>query len=123
MESNTTTGAKRINRKALAAYIAGFVLSVVLTVTAYVLVQDHTFGRRVLIGALGGLALTQFLVQLIFFLHLGTEPKPRWRLVVFFGMVVMVAILVVGSMWIMYNLNYHMSPSDMNNYLKNQDAL
>jgi len=45
---------------------------------------------------------------LIFFLHLGIESKPRWNLLVFYFMVVVLAILLYGSFWIMSNLDYRM---------------
>lgn len=65
---------------------------------------------------LGILAFGQFVVQLVYFLHLGTEQKPRWKLLVFWFMIVVVLIVVVGSLWIMYNLNYNMimPPENMN---------
>lgn len=110
-------------RPTLKAYVTGYVLSLYLTITAYILVSDHTFSRRTLIFAAVGLALTQFLVQLVFFLHLGTETRPRWKLIVFSFMITIVAILVFGSLWIMSNLNYRMTPRQINTYMKNQDGL
>lgn len=108
----------------LRSYITGFVLSLYFTVTAYVLVVHHSLTRRSLLAAITGLALAQFATQLLFFLHLGQESRPRWRLVVFAFMVVVVAILVFGSLWIMSNLNYHMmSPEQINKYIHNQDGL
>jgi cytochrome o ubiquinol oxidase operon protein cyoD len=51
------------------------------------------------------------MVQLVFFLHLGGEGKPRWRLTAFLFMLLVLVILVFGSLWIMYNLDYHMTMS------------
>jgi len=70
-----------------------------------------------------GLAVTQALVQLIFFMDLGGEAKPRWRLGVLIFMVGVVLIVVFGSLWIMTNLNYHMTPDQVNHYLNGQDGL
>lgn len=110
-------------RPTLRAYVTGYALSIVLTLTAYLLVTHHSFPRQAVIMAAVGLALTQFLVQLVFFLHLGTEAKPRWKLVVFMFMIMVVAILVFGSLWIMSNLNYRMTPQQINTYMRNQDGL
>ena len=107
----------------LAAYINGFVLSVVLTMGAYLLVTHHGLSNRLTIAAITTLAMAQFLAQLYFFLHLGRETRPRWKLLVFGGMIVVVVILVAGSLWIMSNLNYHMSTQQINNYLDSQDGL
>src|SRR6185437_8187405 len=84
----------------LRMYISGFVLSVVFTLVAFVLVSIHvnsrheTFTHPFLIIVVAILALAQFLVQLFFFLHLGRETKPRWKLLVLLFMVLIVLILV-----------------------------
>jgi cytochrome o ubiquinol oxidase operon protein cyoD len=113
----------------LKAYITGFVISLVLTLTAYVLVRNHTTSTTqaitspVLIGIVLTLAMAQFITQLIFFLHLGTETKPRWKLMVFYFMVIIVVIFVGGSLWIMGNLNNHMSTQQINSYMNSQDGI
>ncbi len=100
------------------SYTTGFVLSLVLTLGAYFLVTHHTYIGGTLLAAIVFLALVQLGVQLYFFLHLGAEPKPYWKSLVFIFMAVVVVILVGGSLWIMANLNYRtMSPSDINSYI------
>lgn len=91
----------------LRAYTTGFVLSVAITLAAYFSVVNHKFTGNALLYWIAWLALIQFFVQMIFFLHLGRENRPRWKLVVFWFMTLVVGILVVGSLWIMTNLNYH----------------
>jgi heme/copper-type cytochrome/quinol oxidase subunit 4 len=54
----------------------------------------------------GSLAIAQLITQLLFFLHLEKEPKPRWNLLVLSFAVTVAVILVFGSLWIMQNLNY-----------------
>lgn len=94
-------------------YVAGFVLSVVLTIIAYVLVVNQAIpDRTVLIGAIIGLAVVQFVVQMVFFLHLGRESRPRWNLVVFSFMLMVLFILVLGTLWIMNGLEYNMAPPE-----------
>lgn len=100
----------------VAKYVIGFSVCLLLTAAAYVAVTQHLFGGA-LIPIIVGLASVQVLVQLVFFLHLGEETKPRWKLVVFIFMLMVLAILVCGSLWIMQNLNYHMSSDDTNTYL------
>ncbi|MBW4062043.1 cytochrome o ubiquinol oxidase subunit IV [Candidatus Saccharibacteria bacterium] len=108
----------------LAAYVTGFGLSLVLTLAAYLLVTGRLFSNQVLIYLIAALALIQFGVQMVFFLHLGQESRPRWKLLVMGFMVMVVVILVVGSIWIMNNLSYHsLSPSQVNTYIHNQDGL
>ncbi len=110
----------RTQRFSVESYVVGFILSLAFTLTAYVLVVQRTLSRRILIIAVTILALAQFFTQLLFFLHLGRETKPRWKLLVFLFMTMIVAILVFGSLWIMYNLNYHMTLQQMYQYLNNQ---
>lgn len=96
----------------LRRYIIGFGLSLALTLTAFYMVINHTLNPQSLVAAILLLAAIQLYVQLRFFLHLGQEPRPRWNLVVFLFMLVVLGIIVLGSLWIMQNLSYHMAPPD-----------
>jgi cytochrome o ubiquinol oxidase operon protein cyoD len=108
IENKNETGAS------LASYVAGFVLSLSLTVATYLFVNDHVashhgaFSHQTLMIMIVVFALSQCFVQLFFFLHLGHETKPRWKLLVFLFMLLVIAILVGGSLWIMHNLDYNM---------------
>lgn len=95
----------------LATYIAGFIMSVALTLVAYALVVQKTLDKEMLTVAIVGLAIAQFIVQVVFFLHLGRERSPRWNLVTFGFMLMVLFILVLGTLWIMHNLDYQMMPS------------
>jgi cytochrome o ubiquinol oxidase operon protein cyoD len=103
-------------------YTVAFVLSVVLTGVAYIAVTKHLFDSS-LITVIVALASAQVLVQLFFFLHLGQEAKPRWKLGVFIFMLIVLGILVYGSLWIMQNLNYHMQHEDMNTYIIKDEGI
>ncbi len=95
----------------LRSYLTGFGLSIVCTVIAYLLVVKHLLSGTLLASAIFGLGIAQALVQLLFFLHLGKESKPRWNMVVFLFMVLILAIIVLGSLWIMNNLNDRVMPN------------
>lgn len=103
------------------AYIKGYGLSLLLTLAAYVPVARHVnshhaiYSDRSLLIAILILAIIQLVVQLVFFLHLGREDKPRWNLLVLGFAVLVVLIVVVGSLWIMSNLSYNMqTPQQLN---------
>lgn len=121
--SRTIVAAHETEELSYGKYIAGFVSSVVLTSMAYLLATHSHANKRVLVGVLAVMAVVQFIVQLVFFLHIGEERNPRWKLLVLGFMLSVVLILVVGSLWIMNNLNYRMTPQQMQQYLKSQDAL
>lgn len=91
----------------LKTYTIGFVLSLILTISAYVLVAHTSFTKPLLVTIVVVLAIIQLIVQLIFFLHMASESKPRWNLAVFGFMLMVVFIIVFGSLWIMYNLDYN----------------
>ncbi len=92
----------------LKSYIVGFILSIVLTLAAYFLVVEHMLTGLALVASIAFLAVLQIVVQLLFFLHLGKDENAYWDLHVFFFMLSVVLVLVFGSIWIMYHLNYSM---------------
>ncbi|WP_144933421.1 cytochrome o ubiquinol/quinol oxidase subunit IV [Paenibacillus sp. 32O-W] len=46
-------------------------------------------------------AVLQFVVQLIYFMHLREEKKPRYNLVTLILGLFILLLIVIGSMWIM----------------------
>ena len=84
----------------------GFVMSFLLTVAAYRFVTHHVLDQFLLYLTIFGCGLTQVLIQLVFFFHLGLEDKPHWNTITFLFTLLVVIIVVGGSLWIMNNLNY-----------------
>ncbi len=119
-----TTDASGASRGSVASYSLGFALSIICTLAAYQLVVHGIFHGWGLVFAIVSLAVVQLLVQLLFFLHLGQESKPRWNLTVFAFMLIIVGILVIGSLWIMANLNYHgMTAHQSENFLLHDEGV
>lgn len=87
------------------SYVLGFILSIVLTLAAYFLVAREIFHGWPLNLAIIILGIGQTWVQLRLFLHLGEEAWPKWNLLTFLFMALVVFIIVGGSMWIMSHLN------------------
>ena len=106
------------------SYIVGFVLSLITTLISYYLVVNQLWPKEMLIYIVMGIAVLQLVIQLVFFLHLGRGG--RWKLVTFAFAVLVVLIVVVGSLWIMHNLDYnmmHMSPDQMDQYMKANEGI
>lgn len=103
-------------------YIIGFILSLVLTFEAFILTITHTANTITLLICVLSLAVVQLFVQLFCFLHLSQEKYPRWNLQFFVATLGIVLIVVIGSIWIMYHLNYNMTPQQMLNYTQNQQG-
>lgn len=112
------------SRVKLSSYIAGFVLSLALTLAAYVIVTQSAYSKNGIIVAIATLAMTQFVVQMLFFMHLAHESNPRWKLLALIFMAGVVLIIVLGSLWIMNHLDYNMmSQGDVKHYMDSQDGL
>ncbi len=105
------------------SYLIGFILSIVLTLIPYFLVTNTPLNKEVLLAIVLGVALLQLVVQLIFFLHLGREEKPRWNLIMLISTLGVVVIVVAGALWIMYHLNYNMMPGEMEQFLIHDEGI
>ena len=93
-EQSEHSGYSEHGRSSLTNYIIGYILSVVLTFTAYILVSNQILTGWGLAYAIVGLAIVQLVVQLIYFLHIGREAEPRWNLLLFDFTLVIVVIVV-----------------------------
>lgn len=123
MKNNSHYTLPKINNETLASYILGFLLSVILTLLAYLGVINHLFPVNLLLIFIVSLGLIQLVVQLVFFLHLLKEKRPRWNFVIFIATISMILAVVVGSIWIMNHLNYNMTPQSMNSYILDQEGM
>jgi cytochrome o ubiquinol oxidase subunit IV len=52
--------------------------------------------------------IVQILVHLHYFLHLDTSSAARWNLLAMMFTLLILALFVGGTLWIMFNLNYRM---------------
>jgi cytochrome o ubiquinol oxidase operon protein cyoD len=95
-------------RLAFRWYIAGFVLSLILTLGAYIIVDQKLMPRTPTLVWIVTLAILQAFIQLVCFLHLGRETKNHWNLIFFIFMALVALVVIFGSLWIMYSLNYRM---------------
>ena len=99
-------------QRSLIAYSIGFVGSLVLTLLSYTLVTQQLLSGWTIVIVIASLAVIQCIVQIVFFLHLGQEERPRWRLMTMFAMLAIFCIVVFGSIWVMHDLNSRMMPTE-----------
>lgn len=90
------------------SYFVGLGISIALTLASYFSVTLKLFEPIGIYTIISILAIIQVLIQIVYFLHIGSEGKPRWNLMSFIFAVIMVVIVIAGSMWVMYNLNTNM---------------
>lgn len=111
---------------AIRSYSIGFIVSIVLTAVAFLMVEHHVLPTTGLIVTIIGLAIIQLAIQLIFFLHIGSGSGAKWKIATFFLALIIVGIVVGGSIWIMNNLNYgmlHYTPQEQNQYLHDHEGI
>jgi cytochrome o ubiquinol oxidase subunit IV len=94
------------------SYFIGLALAVLLTVFSFYLVGTHWIWEPALPAALAALAIAQIGVHLIFFLHITTAPDNTNTVLALAFAVLIVALIIGGSLWIMYHLNQNMLPMD-----------
>ncbi len=97
----------------LKSYVTGFLLSLVLTGLSFGAVMSGLLPRDAILPAITVLAVVQLLVQLVFFLHLGTAPESRSNTTIFLLTIMLIAIIVSGSLWVIHNANINMMPTGM----------
>lgn len=87
---------------------SGLILSFVLTLMAYFVVAEGLLEKEAAMYTIGALAALQAFIQLVLFLNLGAEKSPKWNLLTFLFMLVILVIVVVGTIWIMFNIDYNL---------------
>ncbi|KFD17576.1 MULTISPECIES: cytochrome o ubiquinol oxidase subunit IV [Tatumella] len=94
----------------LKSYITGFILSVILTGIPFWMVMEGSAEKSTTLVVVVLCAVVQVIVHLVCFLHLDRKSEGGWNLVAIVFSAIIILIVVVGSLWIMWNLNYNMMP-------------
>lgn len=93
-------------------YVIGFVLSVILTAIPFWLVMANVIeDRTTAVLVLGGFAVVQILVHMVYFLHMNGKVQGGWTMLSTIFTVVFVAIAIAGTLWVMFHMNTNMMPS------------
>jgi len=92
-------------------YTIGFVLSVILTAIPFWLVMAKVIAdRNTAVLVLGGFAVIQILVHMVYFLHMNGKVEGGWTMLSTIFTVVFVAIAIAGTLWVMFHMNANMMP-------------
>ena len=100
--------------KRLLEYFTGLTFSLIITGAAFYLAVSGQLMSAKAVIVLSVLAVLQLIVQLRFFLHLNEKGQGRQRLAIFGFMSIILFIIVAGSVWIMYHMNYNMMDMSSN---------
>ncbi|MBZ9796092.1 cytochrome o ubiquinol oxidase subunit IV [Mesorhizobium sp. ES1-4] len=109
---DTAPGEETIARNEPAAglpgYLLGYGLASLLTVASFIAARTGLIYQPAVISALVVLALAQIGVHLVFFLHLTSGPDNTNNILALAFGVLIVALVVLGSVWIMGHLDQNM---------------
>jgi cytochrome o ubiquinol oxidase operon protein cyoD len=113
--ADTTPGDEDIEGgvgQAVLGYLVGLGLAIGLTATSFFIASTDLVWTPSIPVALVVLAIAQMGVHLVFFLHITTGPDNTNNVLALAFGVLIVVLLLVGSLWIMANLNHNMMPMD-----------
>jgi cytochrome o ubiquinol oxidase operon protein cyoD len=97
----------------LKGYLVGTVLSLVLTLASFGVVMGHVVTAGVGLALIVVLCVAQLIVQLVYFLHLGTGAGQRSNTGIFVCTALLIAVIVGLSLWVIHNANVNMMPTHM----------
>jgi cytochrome o ubiquinol oxidase subunit IV len=98
-----------MRKKTFSVYFSGVLLCIVLTLIPFAAVSHHAFSKPVTFLIIFLSAIIQFFVQVICFLRLNKKTEQGTINVWSFAFTGLVLLIIVGgSLWIMWNLNYNM---------------
>ena len=97
-------------RGAIKGYAIGLALSILLTVASFYVLGTRLIWAPAIPVALVVLAIAQIGVHLVFFLHITTAPDNTNNVLALAFGVLIVALIIAGSLWIMAHLDHNMLP-------------
>ena len=98
-----------MGKKTLPIYTFGIILCVILTLIPFYMVEHETISRAVRLSVLFTSAIIQFFVQVVCFLRLSFRTEQgQLNVFSFVFSIFVLAVIVGGSMWIMWHLNQNM---------------
>ncbi|GAB3788969.1 cytochrome o ubiquinol oxidase subunit IV [Dyella agri] len=109
-ESHTPGLENQRTHGSFGGYVVGYIAAMLLTIAAFVMAPSTNMAPFSIEAGLAVLAIAQMLVHLIFFLHINTAPVQKTNVMAFAATMLIIAIVVIGSMWIMAHLNHNMVP-------------
>ncbi|MDB5711242.1 MAG: cyoD [Sphingomonas bacterium] len=98
---------------AVRGYLAGLALAALLTIAAFTLPTTGLVWAPAVPIALIALAVGQMGVHLVFFLHITSGPDNTNNILALAFGVLIIAILLGGTLWIMTSLDHHHMSTEM----------
>ncbi|HEY0423233.1 MAG TPA: cytochrome o ubiquinol oxidase subunit IV [Rhodopila sp.] len=93
-------------------YVFGLALAILLTAASFYTAGTQLIWAPGVPVALVVLAIAQIGIHLVFFLHITTAPDNTNNVLALAFGILIVALVIGGSLWIMANLNQNMVPME-----------
>ena len=90
------------------SYMIGFVLSIILTAIPFALAMTASLPKNLTVLIIVAMAVIQVVVHLVYFLHMDRSKEQRNNVSTFLFTVLVIALLVGLSLWIMFNIHIEM---------------
>ena len=97
-----------VSKGTFSSYATGFILSIVLTAIPFALVMQGMLSHQATLIAIFSVAILQILVHLHYFLHMDVSSRARSYVVAMLFALLIMLLIVGGTIWIMYHLNYRL---------------
>lgn len=95
----------------LKKYTIGFILAIILTITSFWLVISKVISNTDITSlVLFFLAIVQIIIHMIYFLHMNFKSEGGWTMLALIFTILVITIMMTGSLWVMYHMNYNMTP-------------
>lgn len=92
-------------------YVTGFALSVILTAIPFIVVMAGGFASARFTGfVILAFAVVQIIVHMVYFLHMSPRSESGWTMISLVFTVTVLMIAIVGTIWVMYNMDTYMMP-------------
>ena len=99
----------------LSGYLTGFALSIALTAIPFWLVMRGGLDNKQATAlVVVGFAFVQIVVHMLYFLHMDAKSEGGWPLMALIFTLVLLAIALSGTLWVMYHLDVNMMPGMQN---------
>ena len=96
------------NHGSVKSYMVGFILSIILTAIPFGLVMFPSLPKNLTVLVVVAMAVIQVVVHLVYFLHMDRSKEQRSNVSTFLFTVLVIALLVGLSLWIMFSIHFEM---------------
>ncbi|MDH0302797.1 MULTISPECIES: cytochrome o ubiquinol oxidase subunit IV [unclassified Pseudomonas] len=96
------------NHGSVKSYMIGFILSIILTAIPFGLVMYPSLPKNLTVLIVVAMAVIQVVVHLVYFLHMDRSKEQRSNVSTFLFTVLVIALLVGLSLWIMFSIHFEM---------------